>query len=127
MFLIASMFILNVSTAKAQTIKWPNGAATAMVIAATGTTAITVTNNVTYVATLPTLTGNATLDLTIASGVKAGAVLNVKVKTTGAETFTFGTGIDAPVVTGDTAKTWTQSFWYDGTIFLPCGAKIQID
>jgi hypothetical protein len=82
---------------------------------------------VTNVEALTTLTGNATLDLTLDSDLKAGAMLNIKVKTTGTETFTFGTGIDAPVVTGSAGKTWCQSFWYDGTIFLPCGAKIQID
>ncbi len=71
--------------------------------------------------------GNATLDLTLSSELKAGAQLHLKVKTTGSETFTFGTGIDGPTVTGSAGKTWTQSFWYDGTIFLPCGARIQID
>lgn len=109
------------------TIRHPYGAADTLTIAATGTTAATISNQVTYVSTLPTLTGNATLDLTISSELKAGALLHIKVKTTATETFTFGTGIDGPVVTGVAGKTWTQSFWYDGTIFLPCGAKIQID
>jgi hypothetical protein len=92
-----------------------------------GTTAATITNNETVVSTLTTLTGNATLDLTISSELKAGASLHIKVKTTATETFTFGTGIDAPVVTGVAGKTWCQSFWFDGTVFLPSGAKIQID
>lgn len=109
------------------TIKSPFGAAADITIAATGTTAVTITNHVTANATLPTLTGNATLDLTLSSELKAGATLFLKVKTTGLETFTFGTGIDAPAVTGAAGKTWTQGFWYDGTIFLPMGAKIQID
>ena len=109
------------------TINKPFGAAGTLTIAATGTTAATISNDVTYVSSLPTLTGNATLDLTISSELKAGAMLNLKVKTTASETFTFGTGIDAPVVTGSAGKTWCQSFWYDGAIFLPCGAKIQID
>ncbi len=109
------------------TINAPFGSADTLTIAATGTTAATISNAVTYVSTLPTLTGNATLDLTLSSQLKAGAMLHIKVKTTGSETFTFGTGIDAPTVTGSAGKTWTQSFWYDGTIFLPAGAKIQID
>ena len=109
------------------TIKSPFGAADTLTIAATGTTAATITNRVTYVSSLPTLTGNATLDLTLSSELEAGAMLHLKVKTTATETFTFGTGCDAPVVTGVAGKTWTQSLWYDGTIFLPCGAKIQID
>jgi len=105
----------------------PFGTAAVVAIAATGTTAVTITNQETYVSSLTTLTGNGTLDLTLASTLKAGAKLHLKVKTTATETFTFGTGIDAPVVTGAAGKTWTQSFWYDGTIFLPAGAKIQID
>ncbi len=105
----------------------PFGVAGTIAIEATGTSAVSIVNQETYVASLPTLTGNATLNLTIDSQVKAGAVLHLKVKTTATETFTFGTGIDAPVVTGVAGKTWCQSFWYDGTIFLPSGAKIQID
>jgi hypothetical protein len=109
------------------TINKPFGAAGTLAITATGTTAATISNDVTYVETLPTLTGNATLDLTLSSELNAGAMLHLKVKTTASETFTFGTGIDGPVVAGAAGKTWCQSFWYDGTIFLPCGAKIQID
>ena len=105
----------------------PFGASDTLTIAATGTTAATISNATTTVTSLTTLTGNATLDLTLDANLKAGARLNIKVKTTATETFTFGTGIDAPVVTGVAGKTWCQSFWYDGTIFLPSGAKIQID
>ena len=109
------------------TVNSPFGAAGTLTISATGTTAATISNQVTYVSSLPTLTGNATLDLTVDSTVKAGAMLHLKVKTTATETFTFGTAIDAPTVTGVSGKTWCQSFYYDGTTFLPCGAKIQID
>lgn len=109
------------------TIKYPYGASDTLTIAATGTTAATITNQVTTVTSLTTLTGNATLDLTLSAELKTGAMLHIKVKTTATETFTFGTGIEGPVVTGVAGKTWTQSFWFDGTIFQPCGAKIQID
>ena len=109
------------------TINNPFGAAGTLTIAATGTTAATISNDVTYVEDLTTLTGNATLDLTLSSELKAGAMLHLKVKTTATETFTMGTGIDGPTVTGVAGKTWCQSFWYDGTVFLPSGAKIQID
>lgn len=108
-------------------VNYPFGATTALVIAATGTTAATISDQETATIALTTLTGNATLDLTLSSELRAGAKLHLKVKTTATETFTFGTGIDAPTVTGVAGKTWTQSFWYDGTIFLPSGAKIQID
>lgn len=109
------------------TVNAPFGSAGTLSIEATGTTAATISNQVTYVETLPTLTGNATLNLTISSELNSGAMLHLKVKTTATETFTFGTGIDAPTVTGVAGKTWCQSFWFDGTTFLPCGAKIQID
>lgn len=109
------------------TILFPAGAAGTITIAATGTTAATISNQVTYCSSLTTLTGNATLDLTVGSEVRAGALLHLKVKTTATETFAFGTSIDGPTVTGVAGKTWTQSFYYDGTTFLPCGAKIQID
>lgn len=110
------------------TINHPFGAVdTSLTIAATGTTAATISNQETMNSTLPTLTGNATLNLTIGSEVKAGAKLHLKVKTTATETFTFGTGIDAPTVTGVSGKTWCQSFWFDGTTFLPSGTKTQID
>jgi len=106
---------------------FPYGAADTLTIEATGVTAATISNAVTYVSTLPTLTGNATLNLTLSSELTHGAQLFLKVKTTASETFTFGTGIDAPTVTGAAGKTWCQGFWFDGTTFLPMGAKIQID
>jgi hypothetical protein len=108
-------------------VNYPFGEVATLTIAATGTTAATISSQETVVSTLTTLTGNGTLDLTISSEVKAGAKLHIKLKTTATETFTFGTGIDAPTVTGVAGKTWTQSFFYDGTVFLPSGAKIQID
>jgi hypothetical protein len=109
------------------TINNPFGAAKTATIAATGATALTIDANLTYVETLTTLTGAATLNLTLSSELRPGAQLFLKVKTTGTETFTFGTGITAPVVTGVAGKTWTQGFWFDGSVFLPLGAKIQID
>ena len=109
------------------TVNNPFGAAGTITIAATGTTAATISNNETVVTSLTTLTGNGTLDLTLSSELRAGATLSIKVKTTGTETFTFGTVIDAPTVKCFAGKTWCQSFWYDVTVFLPAGAKIQID
>ena len=108
-------------------INHPFGSVDVLTIAATGTTAFTIIEQETLNTSLPTLTGNATLNLTISPEIKAGAKLHLKVKTTATETFTFGTGFIAPMVTGVAGKTWTQSFWYDGTQFLPSGAKIQID
>lgn len=110
------------------TIKHPWGAIDAQTIAADASDdAKTITNQVTYITTAAALTGNATLDLTIDSQVTAGAMIHLKITTNATETFTFGTGIDGPVVTGVAGKTWCQSFVYNGTTFYPCGAKIQID
>jgi len=110
-----------------QYLKQPFGAiATASISADASDDAITINSNATIITTA-SLTSNATLDLTIASNVEAGAVLYIKAKTNGTETFTFGTGIDAPTVTGSAGKTWCQGFFYNGTTFLPMGAKIQID
>lgn len=88
--------------------------------------AITITEQETYITTA-TLTSNATLDLTVDSGVKAGAKIHIKCTTNGSETFAFGTAIDGPTVTGSAGKTWCQSYVYNGTTFYPMGAKIQID
>ena len=73
------------------TINNPFGAAGILTIAATGTTAATISNQVTYVASKTTLTGNATLNLTLSSELKAGAMLHLEVATTATETFTFDT------------------------------------
>jgi len=106
---------------------YPFGAVTTASISADASDdAITITANVTYITTA-TLTSNATLDLTIDSEIRAGAMIHIKCTTNGSETFTFGTGIEGPVVTGSAGKTWCQSFVYNGTNFYPCGAKIQID
>lgn len=100
--------------------------ATASILADASNDAITISANATIITTA-TLTSNATLDLTISSEVEAGAFLLVKCTTNASETFTFGTGIEAPVVTGAAGKTWTQGFIYNGTAFYPMGAKIQVD
>lgn len=109
------------------TIKAPFGAVgTASISADASDDAITISNYETYITTA-SLTSNATLDLTVGSEVPAGAKVHIKCTTNGTETFTFGTKIDGPTVTGVAGKTWCQSFVYNGTTFFPMGAKIQID
>jgi len=108
------------------TIKAPFGESQDLTIAATGATAVTITNQVSGNQTIPTLTGNATLTVT-ATGLTAGAPLSLVIKTTAEETFTFAGDIIAPVVTGVAGKTWSQSFVFNGTKFYPSGAKIQVD
>lgn len=123
------IFLLSVVAAfsvKAQ-VMYPFGAAQSYTIANNGTSAITVTNTAVYPSAVQTLTANATISVTVNSAIKAGARMMVAVKTTSTETTTFAGSIVAPVVTGAAGKTWSQEFWYDGTIFRPCGAKIQVD
>lgn len=108
-------------------IKAPFGAGSVITLLATGTSTVAVSDQETYIASAVTATGNCTINLTIDSKVTPGARLYLQVTGTGTETITFGTGIVAPVVTNAAGKTWTQGFWYDGTRFLPMGAKIQIN
>ena len=108
-------------------IKYPYGAiATASIAAATTTAAITIADQETIITT-ETMTGNCTMNLTVGSEVKAGAKLFLIFKSNATETFTFGTAIEAPVITGVAGKTQTQGFVYNGTNFYPMGAKIQVD
>lgn len=129
LFLIAAFVCFSVTTTQAQSVKWPAGAATDMtsITAAGGTVAVTITNQMTYMGTIPTLTANATLSVTAPSYLKPGAILLVAVKTNGSETFTFAGALAAPTVTGSAGKTWTQGYIYNGTKFYPMGAKIQVD
>jgi len=108
-------------------VQWPAAKATSITIAASGTTAITISNNMSYVATAPTLTAAATISLTAGTGLKAGAIVFVAVKTTATEVTTFAGSAIAPAVTGAAGKTWTQGLIYNGTSFYPLGAKIQVD
>lgn len=128
-FLLAvfSLFAINVKAQSSQSVKWPFTAATGYTIANNGTSALTFTNTMNYPSSVQTLTANATISVTAGTGLKAGSVLLVTVKTTSTETTTFAGSIVAPVVTGVAGKTWSQSFIYNGSNFYPCGAKIQVD
>ena len=126
--ILAFIALITVGCATAQTsYKYPVGASTAITIANNGTTAVTVTNNMNHVASITTLTANATFSVTASSQLKAGAMIFLAVKTTSTETTTFSGSIVAPVVTGAAGKTWSQAYLYNGTNFYPCGAKIQVD
>ncbi|MFD0997690.1 hypothetical protein ACFQ21_00160 [Ohtaekwangia kribbensis] len=108
-------------------INWPQGEADAQTLAYAATQAVTITNMMTIL-TFAILTGDTTLNLTIDSQVRKGAKLVLKVPATNnADDLTLGTGIDAPVIVGVATKTKTQSFTYDGTLFIPDGAAVQID
>lgn len=125
--ILAFIAIMFMSLAEAQTYKFPQGNSTAISIAVSGTTAVTLINNMSHVASIPTLTGNINFSVTASSQLKAGSALLITVKTTSTETTTFSGDIVAPVVTGVAGKTWSQGFIYNGTKFYPLGAKIQVD
>jgi hypothetical protein len=108
--------------------QWPNGVSTPLTIAVTGTTALSIGNKMNHVASVPTLTGNITVSVTAATGLKAGALMSLTVKTTSLETVTFaGSGIAAPTFTGVAGKTFSQGFIYNGSKFYPVGTKVQVD
>lgn len=105
----------------------PFGAADVQTPAYSATLAVTVTNQLTILEPA-ILTGDCTLNVTIDSQVKAGAVLLlVQAATTDGMDVTFGTGIDAPNLVGVTGKTKSQSFMYDGVSFKAMGAMVQLD
>ena len=109
-------------------IMWPFGEAQTEVMAATGTTAIEVTDMLCIIDGATTeATGNSTLNLTIDEFVKAGAIILLSRKTDDTETLTFGTGITDVVHTGVAGKTFTAAYMYNGTTYLPMGELQQID
>lgn len=126
-FLFALISVFFVKTKAQTTVNYPFGAAQGFTAAASGTVAVTISNQMAYMSSVPTLTAATTLSLTASSKLKAGAIVLVAVKTTSTEVTTFAGSVVAPAVTGVSGKTWTQAFLYNGTNFYPCGAKIQVD
>lgn len=92
------------------------------------TLAVDIKQQVTCIHLSAAMTGAMTINLTIDSQVSPGAIIHLKAASnTTARDITFGTGFNAPVLTGVISKTKVQSFIYDGTNFLPMGAALQID
>lgn len=109
-------------------IKSPFGAAEVIALTATGTQAVTITNQVTILDGATTqATGNRTVNLTINEFVTKGAIIVAKLKTAATQTTTFNSGITGPVMTGVAGKTKTALFVYDGSAFIQAGAEVQID
>jgi len=108
------------------TVKWPNGPADHQAPAHATTQEVTITNSLTIFE--PAIaTANVTMNVTVDSEVKKGALLLVKFKTTGTETLTFGTGIEGVLITGSAGKTRTKLFMYTGTNFDAVGFVELID
>lgn len=109
-------------------VKWPFGAASVVALSATGSQAVTISNELTIIDGQTTqASGNRTTNLTISSEVKAGAIIHAKVKSAATETMTWGTGFTAPTMTGASGKTKSVAFMYDGTTFKQIGAEVQLD
>jgi hypothetical protein len=125
--LLAFVAVLSVNAQTTKVLNYPFGAAQGFTCAASGTVAVTISNQMSYVSAVPTLTAAATLSLTASSSLKAGAICLVTVKTTSTEVTTLAGSVLAPAVTGAAGKTWSQAYLYNGTNFYPCGAKIQVD
>ena len=107
--------------------QWPAGNSTPLTIA-TGTTALTISNKMNHVASVPTLTTASTISVTAATGLKAGAILNITVKTATTSVISFsGSAMAAPSFTGVTNKTFNQGFIYNGSKFYPVGLAVQVD
>jgi hypothetical protein len=125
--LLAFVAVLSVNAQTTKVINYPFGAAQGFTCATSGTVAVTISNQMAYVSAVPTLTAAATISLTAASSLKAGAMVLLTVKTNGTEVTTLGGSVLAPAVTGVAGKTWSQAYLYNGANFYPCGAKIQVD
>lgn len=125
--LLAFVAVLSVNAQTTKVLNYPFGAAQGFTCAASGTVAVTISNQMSYVSAVPTLTAATTLSLTASSSLKAGAICLVIVKTTSTEVTTLAGSVIAPAVTGVSGKTWSQAYLYNGTNFYPCGAKIQVD
>lgn len=75
--------------------------------------------------TLATLSGDATVNLTVDAVVLPGARLFIKSTSDGtARTLTFGTGFTAKALAGTISKSNVSSFIYDGTNFVNTGTQI---
>jgi hypothetical protein len=109
-------------------IKAPFGVADTLVLAATGTTALTISNRNTVIDGVTTqITGNATINLTLDSRLELGSTIYLKTSTAATQTVTFGTGFTCPTLTGVAGKTFVTAFVYDGSKFLPTAAPYQIN
>jgi hypothetical protein len=112
----------------ADKVRYPFGAADALSLTATGAQALSIDNQMTIVDGVTTeASGNRTINLTVNSLVKAGAIIFIKLKTNGTETTAFGTTMSGATLTGAAGKTKTVVFVYDGTNFVESGTPVQID
>lgn len=86
-------------------------------VASASPIAVTIQNQET-VLPIAQLTGNATLNLTIGAGLRAGANLTVKTSVDGTNrTLTHGTGLTGLAQTLTANKSYIMRYYFDGTTF----------
>ena len=114
--------------AATQDISFPFGNADVQAPTYAATLAVTIIDLMTFL-TPTVMIGALTINLTITTGIRAGARLFiVALSDTTARAVTFGTGFSqATAMAGVISKTKTIEFVYDGTSFKPTGAGVQID
>lgn len=106
---------------------WPFGRPDRQSPVYAATIAATITNGMTIIDPA-ILTGNATLNLTINSDLRDGAILQLKVKaTSNSQNVTLGTGFLGAAIVGVAGKTQAQAFVLIDGVFIPMGAPTQID
>lgn len=108
-------------------VAWPMGEADVQTPAYSATLAVTITDQLTFL-TPGTMTGAMTINLTVTSTVRKGAMIVLRATSDGtARTITFGTGFTSNTLAGTISKTNQQLFVYDGSTFIPVGAAILIN
>ena len=109
-----------------QVISYPFGAIDSQSKDYAAIVAATIENQKTIIE-IAEMTGNLTLNLTIAESLNTGAELLVKLPSdTTARAVTLGTGITGTAVAGTISKTKYASFVYDGTAFVHVATQ-QVD
>lgn len=108
--------------------RWPFGTADVIPLSASGDQAVDIYNDFTFIDGVTVQsTAARTLNLSISPNVGVGARIIVKTKSTGAETFTPGTGMIGAAIAGVAGKTKVVEYVYDGTNFINTAAAVQID
>jgi len=112
-----------------ENIKSPFGAVDVFALTTAASQPLSISDQYTIIdgVTVPALTNNRTLTLTIDVSVKKGARIFLKTQSTGTETTIAGTGFTFPTITGVAGKTFCQEYVYDGITFKPVAAAIQIN
>lgn len=111
-----------------ENIRWPFGEAKKTVVATFVATMNVSVNDRLNLVTLPSLTANATLNITPDANQLVGDLLVLSVPASAdGNNLTLGNMIDGPAIVGVASKTKNQTFVYDGSNFVATGAAVQIN